>query len=159
MRSFFLLLCLCLSATAAELTLQVGQKEPKKLTLKDLENFPREEHKVVDQDGVEATWKGIPLYQVLLESGVSFGKMLRGPALSQYLLVTASDGYQVVLALPELDPTITQDPIILAIEKNGQPLSADEGPLRLILPNEKRPFRWVRQVVKIEVLKAGTPAE
>jgi DMSO/TMAO reductase YedYZ molybdopterin-dependent catalytic subunit len=68
--------------------------------------------------------------------------------------VTAADGYSVVFALPELDPRSTDDPVILADAMNGEAISPGQGPYRLIVPKERRHFRWVRQVVKIEVIKA-----
>ena len=63
-----------------------------------------------------------------------------------YLLVEAADGYRVVFALPELDPAFTERVVLLADHRDGQPLTPAEGPLRLVVPDEKRQARWVRQV-------------
>ena len=63
-----------------------------------------------------------------------------------YLLVEAADGYRVIFALPELDPAFTERVVLLADHRDGQPLSTAEGPLRLVVPDEKRHARWVRQV-------------
>lgn len=43
----------------------------------------------------------------------------------------------------------------LADAKDGRPLAADEGPYRLIVPGEKRPARWARQIARISVVRAG----
>ena len=52
-----------------------------------------------------------------------------------YLLVEAADDYRVVFALPELDPAFTERVILLADRRDGQPLAAAEGPLRLVVPD------------------------
>ncbi|MGE3541290.1 MAG: hypothetical protein AB7N91_28130 [Candidatus Tectimicrobiota bacterium] len=61
-------------------------------------------------------------------------------------MIEAADGYRVVFALPELDPAFTERLVLLAEQRDGQPLAATEGPLRLVVPGEKRQARWVRQV-------------
>jgi hypothetical protein len=68
-----------------------------------------------------------------------------------YLVVEAADGYRAVFALPELDPLFTDRVILLADRRDGKSLSEREGPLRIIVPGEKRPARWVRQVVALKV--------
>ena len=40
--------------------------------------------------------------------------------------------------------------------RDGKPLDAKQGPLRLIVPDESRPARWIRQVVRIVAGPAGT---
>lgn len=152
---FLGLLCLQLSLNAAELTVRVGEEKPLTLSLTDLELLPHQTVKAADHGGKEAEWTGVPLYQVLQHAGMSFGDTLRGPALAQYVLVTASDGYRAILALPELDPRCTDDPVLLCETMNGAPLPPESGPLRLVLPRERRHFRWVRQIVSIEVRKAA----
>lgn len=79
---------------------------------------------------------------------------LRGPALASYVLVTARDGYRVVYSLAELDPSLGNRHIVLADRCDGQPLSEEDGPLRLVAPEELRPARWVRQVQSITVVRA-----
>jgi DMSO/TMAO reductase YedYZ molybdopterin-dependent catalytic subunit len=40
----------------------------------------------------------------------------------------------------------------VAFERDGQPLGAEIGPFRLVVPTDKRGGRWVRQVVSIKLL-------
>ena len=61
--------------------------------------------------------------------------------------------YEVVFALPELDPDFTDRQVLLCYAKDGMPLAADEGPLRMVVPGEKRQARWVRQVTDFFVGK------
>jgi hypothetical protein len=68
-------------------------------------------------------------------------------------VVEAADGYRVVIALPELDPAFTDRQIVLAYLRNGKPLDEKEGPYRIIIPDEKRMARWVRQVTTLRTVE------
>src|SRR5581483_7642877 len=129
-----------------------------RLWLDQLQTMPRAKAVVKEQSGESATYEGVPVVELLERAGLHFGRELRGPRLANYLLVGATDGYRVVFALPELDPALTDQLVLLADCKDGQPLSAKEGPLRIIVPHEKRHARWVRQVRSLRVLSAP-PAE
>jgi len=141
------------SAPVAPVMVRVGGEVPKglELTAEALTKLPRQTARATGQDGKESAYEGVPLVEVLRAAGVKFGHDLRGPGLANYLVVEASDGYRVVFALPELDPASTDRVILLADRKDGQPLDAKEGPLRVIVPGEKRPARWVRQVIALKV--------
>ena len=71
-----------------------------------------------------------------------------------YVIVDASDGYQVVFALPEFDLGFTDRIILLADKRDGHPLSAPEGPFRIVVPGEKRHARWVREVIGLDIRQA-----
>jgi DMSO/TMAO reductase YedYZ molybdopterin-dependent catalytic subunit len=124
-----------------------------RLALADLAKLP---HTRVHASahGDEADWDGVPLIELLKSAGAPAGETLRGPALALYVRVTAADGYRAVFALAELDPGTGDAQAILADRKNGQPIDAKEGPLRVIVPGDKRPARWVRQVIAIDLLSA-----
>ena len=59
------------------------------------------------------TYEGVDLRAVLEKAGVEFDETLRGKRLASCLLAEAADGYQVVIALPELDPAFTDKQIVL----------------------------------------------
>ena len=82
-------------------------------------------------------------------------KSLRGERLASCLLVEAADGYRVVMALPEVDPSFTDKQILLVDEREGKPLGDKEGPFRIVIPDEKRMARWVRQVKTLKVVEPG----
>jgi len=124
------------------------------LTSTDLARLPRRTVRAKDHDSRESTFDGVSLVEVLKAAGVKFGNDLRGPALATYLLVEAADGYRVVFALPELDPASTDRVILLADRRDGKPLDGKEGPLRIVVPDEKRHSRWVRQVVSLKLRRA-----
>ena len=100
-------------------------------------------------------WQGVALQDVLGRAAVPTGEALRGRAMAQFVRVTASDGYQVIFSVAELDPAFGDVRVIVADSKDGQPLGKD-GPYRLIVPNDKRPARWERNVRSIELVDAST---
>jgi hypothetical protein len=75
--------------------------------------------------------------------------------MSLYVLVEAADGYRAVFALPELDAGFTDRKIYLATMRDGKPLSEKEGPFRIVVPDDKRPARWVRQVTALRIRQAN----
>jgi DMSO/TMAO reductase YedYZ molybdopterin-dependent catalytic subunit len=139
-------------ATSA-VVLNVGGEvaRPLKLTATELANLPRKAVSAKDHEGKVGEFEGVPLVEVLRAAGVKLGVDLRGPALSAYLVVEAADGYRAVFAMPELDPAFTDRVVLLADRRDGKPLGEKEGPLRVVVPGEKRHSRWVRQVVSLKV--------
>jgi DMSO/TMAO reductase YedYZ molybdopterin-dependent catalytic subunit len=135
-------------AAADKVVFRIGGdiERPQQWTLEDLAKLPRREVRARDRDGIEATFAGVALLDLLRLVEVPLGEKLRGSNMALYLLIEAADGYRVVFALPELDPAFTERVVLLADRRDGQPLSAAEGPLRLVVPDEKRHARWVRQV-------------
>ena len=101
--------------------------------------------------GKTATYEGYDLIAVLKAAGVEPTESLRGKQLRTVVIVSASDGYSVVFALAELDPTLGNRQVLLVDREDGQPLPAADGPWRLVVPSDQRPARWVRQVTGIEV--------
>jgi len=143
------------SATSAiSLGISGEVERPLKLTAADLGKLSRRSIRAKDHSGTESEFEGVPLVEVLKLAGVKFGEGLRGKNLELFLVVEASDGYKVVYALPELDPAYTDKIIILADKRDGKVMDAREGPLRLVVPDEKRQARWVRQVIGLVVKRA-----
>jgi len=125
---------------------------PLTLTVQDLASYGKVSSKVKDRDGKEHEFTGVPLIAILEKAGVTTGSKLRGENLAKYVLVQAADGYEVIFSLPEIDPEFTDQTIILAMAKDGVPLPSGEGPFRIIVPNDKKQARWIREVRMIRVL-------
>jgi len=140
--------------TAATLTVSGEVATPLELKAQDLAAMKQISHRVKDRDGKEHEFKGVALIEILEKAGVTTGAKLRGQNLTKYALISASDGYEVLYALPEIDPEFTDEVILLATEKDGQPLPSGEGPFRLIAPKDKKPARWIRQVRSIKIASA-----
>ena len=71
--------------------------------------------------------------------------------------ITAPDHYQVVFSLAELDPMLGNEQVILADTQDGRPIAKD-GPYRIVVPGDKRPARWIRNVTTIEVINTALPS-
>lgn len=128
---------------------------PVSLSLADLNDYKRHDHVGRDHDGTEAEYEGVELYELLRRVDVPFRENLRGAALRMGVLVKAADGYAALFSLAELDPDMNGKKIFLADRSNGAQLGTGQGPLRLIVAEEKRPARWVREVVELEVVRVG----
>nr|WP_295928897.1 molybdopterin-dependent oxidoreductase [uncultured Dyadobacter sp.] len=137
--------------TAATLTISGEVTTPLELKIQDLTAMKQVSAKVKDRDGKEHEFKGVALIQLLEKAGVTTGAKLRGENLAKYALITAADGYEVLYALAEIDPEFADQVILLATEKDGQPLPAGEGPFRIIAPGDKKPARWIREVRSIKI--------
>jgi len=124
------------------------------LTLADLAGMPRTTVSGKTHDGKEHVFEGVSMAELLRRAGLPQGENVRGPMLARYIVVSAHDGYRAVFSLPEFDPAYTDNRAILADKMDGQPLSDHDGPLRLVLPSEKREARWVRMVERIEIMAA-----
>ena len=125
------------------------------LTASDLAKLPRVSANVVDEKGNKAVYDGVAISEVLRQVDAPVGRDLRGKAMDLYLLVTASDGYHVVFALPELDPDFTDRVVMIADRRDGKTLSPAEGPFRIVVPGEKRHARWIRKVIALSVRPAN----
>jgi hypothetical protein len=134
-------------------TLQVFDPEghATTLTASQIAGSPHVTLDVRDRE-TPARFEGVPLAHLLTMVGIQLGDKLRGPRMSEVLLVEAADGYKVVFALAELDPAFAAREIILADKRDGKPLDAKEGPLRIVAPGDKKPARWVRQVTVLRIV-------
>jgi hypothetical protein len=55
--------------------------------------------------------------------------------------------------MAELETALTDKQILLADAKDGKPLTAPEGPFRIIVPDEKDTTRWAKQVWAIYIVQ------
>ncbi len=103
--------------------------------------------------GTTETYSGVPVAVLLEKVDAPLGKRLRGEAMRTFVVATGSDGYAVVLSLAEVDPDFHQGQVIVADAQEGLAIGKD-GPFRLIDSDDKRPARWVRDLVAIQVKRA-----
>lgn len=116
----------------------------------DLLGLPQESVTGHLPNGTAQTYSGPRLDAVLKLAGASL-ESLRGRALAQYVIVEARDNYRVAFAVAELSSEFTTRRIILAHTVDGHSLDPDAGPWRVVVENELRPARWVRQVAAIRL--------
>jgi DMSO/TMAO reductase YedYZ molybdopterin-dependent catalytic subunit len=99
----------------------------------------------------DETYSGVPLAYLLSKVKVPLGNEANGMAFARYIVATGSDGYVAVLALAEVDSSVRPGEVLVADAMNGSPLDAHSGPYKLIVAEDKRPARWVRNLASIEV--------
>jgi len=116
------------------------------LSLEDLAGMPHYEAEATIH-GRTVAYRGISLGELLELAEVPEG----GDLLRTIVFARAPDGYEVVFALAELSGDFNDRTVLIADRRDGEPLPPEEGPLRLVVPWEKRGARSVRQVSEIEV--------
>lgn len=104
-------------------------------------------------------YTGVPVRMLLEKAGLRFGENLRGKALGLVVLARARDGYAVAFALAEFDDAFSDRPILLVDRQDGAPLPPSVGPLRIVVPGDRRPARWERMTIELDVVAVGAPAE
>jgi DMSO/TMAO reductase YedYZ molybdopterin-dependent catalytic subunit len=132
---------------------------PLVVTAADMKQLPRKTIRVVNTHNNNKTeeYQGVPLALFLAKAGVPQGDQIRGPWMTAYVLVQATDGYRVIFSLGETDSSFLDSELLLADTLNGAPLAGDEGPYKLIAPRDKRPGRWVKMVQSITIVRAPNP--
>jgi len=138
-----------LKAQSVKITGEVAT--PLDLKLADTQQYKQTSVVRKDRDGNDHTYTGVVLADLLAKAGVTMGNDLKGENLTKFIAVSASDGYQVVFALAELDKSFTDRLIILASIMDGKPLPAGDGPFRIIVQDEKKPARCIKQVTGIKI--------
>lgn len=139
--------------TPAPLVLTVAGKPAITFSASALAKAPRQTVRTTDRDGQPHTYAGIPLHQLLADAGVRMD--CRGDAISQVVSVRSQDGFRAVLSIAEVSPELAPQVVLLADSRDGQPLATTSGPWQLIVPGDRKPTRWVRQVQQLSV---GLPA-
>jgi len=127
-------------------------KQTLSLTAADLAKMPRVTV-TTKNDGVEVSYEGVWLHEVLKAAGVPGGTELRGNALTIFVVAEASDGYQAIFSVAEIDPAFTDNQVLLADKADGKALFGAQGAFRLVAPKEKRGARSVRMLQKLEVVQ------
>jgi len=139
-------ICLCLllgviagaqttqpAVPAISLSVSGEVERPLKLTAADLAKLPHRSIRAKGHDGKEAEFEGVPLVEVLKLAGMKFGEHLRR-RLSRGLRAAGTRPGLYRQGYPSRGQTRRQ--------ADGR----KEGPLRIVVPDEKRQARWVRQV-------------
>jgi len=152
---FSALLALVLTSAVLQcqqLTVQNDSGKQALLSRADLEALPHVKVTTAEHSSAPVNFEGVTLKSVLEKAGVTFGESMKGKRLTNCLLVEAADGYRAVIALPELDPAFTDKQTLLVFLRDGKPLGDKEGPYRIVIPDEKRMARWVRQVTTLKIV-------
>mgnify|MGYP001055548396 FL=1 len=133
------------AAWAADLTVVAPSGTVKVLGEADLAGLPRETVKL----GAKA-YEGPMLSYVLRAGGLPVGARLHGEPLRAFVVVEGKDGFKAVYSLAELDRDFHDDVVILADKADGAPLAGKEAPWRLVSGGDRKAWRSVYGVSRIE---------
>jgi hypothetical protein len=97
------------------------------------------------------TYSGVPLINLLTPLGVP--EKPHGKDFRLYLVAEGADQYQVVYSVAEVTPDVHDATVIVADTLDGKPIT-ENGPLQLVATGERRPARWVRNLVAIRAQTA-----
>jgi DMSO/TMAO reductase YedYZ molybdopterin-dependent catalytic subunit len=129
-----------------------------KLSIDDLKKLPRKSVSTKGHDDQMHQYDGVPIGALLAKAGVPQGSALRGKSMALVLIAEGSDGYRAVFSVAELDDDFAGEAVLVVDSIDGQPLSPDQGPLRLIVPADKRQARSVRMLKSLTVVNlTGSP--
>ncbi len=118
----------------------------------ELEALPQSTVTVYNEHAkANQTYAGVPLIDLLAKLGVA--EKPSGKQLRLYVVAEGSDGYEVVYSIGEVTPDIHDGTVIVADREGGKALGAN-GPFQLVATGEKRPARWVRNLVALRVMTA-----
>jgi hypothetical protein len=122
------------------------------LTVADLEALPQKtitvhnEHTKTDE-----TYTGVYLSDLLTKYGAPFDRPNEKKIFHSYLRVEGTDHYYVLYSGSEVESAIHNADVIVATKLNGKPL-ADDGQIKLVASDDKRPARWVRNLSAITLV-------
>ena len=139
-------------AAPAVLKVEGAVPTPLSLTSEDLAKMPRATAQLT-ADGTTTTYEGVLLYDILLKAGWQFGHSMTGKPMASYLIASGKDGYEVVFALPEIDPQFSGAKVIIADKADGAALPSREQPFRIVAPEDKMHARSIYSLVKLEVVR------
>jgi hypothetical protein len=122
------------------------------ITLARLSQLPTRTATISSHDGEQATYAGALLWDVLAAGCPSVTAATKRDRIGMAVRIDATDGYHAVVALMETDTTFRERPVLLCWQKNGQPLDAHDGPLQVIIPDDQRHARNVRNVQRLTVV-------
>ena len=148
------MLCFCAVTLDAQPTAPLAVAGPdgtvRSLSAAQLQTLPRITGTATAHD-TRFSFEGYDLRDVLRLAGVTPVDSLRRGQLRRVVVFIGADGYSALIALAELDPSIGGRRAILVDREDGHALPSERGPRRIIVEGDRRPSRWVRQVVRLEV--------
>lgn len=147
------------AADPGALVVKGAVKQQVRVTVADLKAMPRTKLSAKGHDGVMHDYEGVALKALLAKAGVPLAADLGGQRMALYVVAEAGDNYRAVFSLAELDDDFAAEAVIVADTAEGKELGSDQGPLRLVVPGDKRQGRWVRMLRSITVAKAGTSSQ
>jgi DMSO/TMAO reductase YedYZ molybdopterin-dependent catalytic subunit len=141
--------------TPATLVVKGAAKQELQLGIADLKRMVRQKVTAKGHDGNTHVYEGVTLAAILGNAGAPQAGDLRGASMALCLVAEGGDGYRAAFSLAELDADFAAEVVLVADTVDGKEIGADQGPLRLVVPGDKRQGRWVRMLKKLSVVNPG----
>ena len=143
------------ATTTATLSLSGPAGQHAALSAAELQAMPHQTVQVHNAHiGMTESYQGVELSLLLARIAAPLGSKLHGSALAMYVIAEGKDKYQAVYSLAEIDPAFHTGTVLVADRVNGQPIDEKDGPLKLVNTEDKRPARWVRNLVSLKLSAA-----
>jgi DMSO/TMAO reductase YedYZ molybdopterin-dependent catalytic subunit len=133
---------------------------PGRFSVADLQTLPIETTAVTfELDGSEQyhTYTGVRLWDLVSQAKPLLDPTHKNDLIRKYLVLTANDGYEVVISLGEIAPETGGQPYLLAWEEDGAPLPDDKDPIQLVTPGDTTSDRYIWGIVTIEIRDVDSP--
>lgn len=115
-----------------------------------------------EHDGSTRTMRGTPMEAVLRRFGWDVGPGGKEAAppdrrtgWRHAVLATSAEGYRMAFSTAELTAENGPSKVFVVWEDGGKPLDAAVGPIRLVVPTDKKGARSVRGLVELRVVDLG----
>ena len=96
----------------------------------------------------DETYAGVAISDLLNATGLPFNKDTQRTYLHSYVRAQGTDFYFVLYSAAEMQPELNSARALVAISVDGHDLG-DEGQFKLVSSAEKRPARWVRNLLSL----------
>ncbi len=101
--------------------------------------------------GIAETYSGPLLSDVLERIGLKATHETQPMILHSVIVATGMDHYYVLYSLAEVEPSLSNGKVIVAVMKNGLP-DSDGGNIQLINTDGAKPARWVQGLMGLSVM-------
>ncbi len=132
---------------AKEIVLNQGKKQTVISAIDKYQRVTTDAIKAGDGTGYHGVrqYSGVSLMEVLSDHGVTFNSR-------EVILLSAPDGYRVLLSSAELMTAASGKQILLADTLNGEKLD-EGGRFQLVIPHDIPADRWLMAVAQIDILR------
>jgi hypothetical protein len=138
---------------STSLTLTIDGKATT-LPVADLQAMPQKTVNVHNEHTkADESYTGVLLGDLLAKYGFPLGQATHRKMLRSYLVAEGTDKYWVLYSVTEVEGSEHDGNVIVAMSVNGKPLGED-GQLKLVDSADKKPQRWVRNLMSITVKSA-----
>ena len=133
------------------LTLTLGGVS-RQLSARDLSAMPQSQVTVHNvHTNRDETYTGVALYYLLSASGFPFTKETQPTYLRSYVRAQGADFYFVIYSASEVAPDLNNSKVLVATQMDRHDLGR-EGLFKLVSTGDKRPARWVRNLLSISLV-------